>query len=75
MRSSIPIVNAKAGLQAGSKAKDVNNTLIDVRENIHEDDSESIEELVSLDGSQKGATKKFKLGIQGRNFYSKLNNK
>ena len=76
MRSSITIVNAKTGLQVGGKARDASNTLLDVRENINEDDSEeSIEELVSLDGSQKGTTKKFKLGIEGRTFDSKLNNK
>lgn len=51
MRSSITIVNAKTGLQVGGKARDASNTLLDVRENINEDDSESIEELVSLDGS------------------------
>lgn len=74
MRSSITIVNAKTGIShTGGKFKEANNTLLDVRENINEDDSD--EELVSLDGSQKEMPKTFKLGVEGRTFDSKQNKK
>ena len=61
MKSSIPIINGGYGSlkSVGGGLKDKNNILLDVRENMDEDDSDS--DLVSLDGPQK-ENKKFKLG-------------
>ena len=61
MKSSIPIINGGYSSLKGVRGglKDKNNILLDVRENMDEDDSDS--DLVSLDGPQK-ENKKLKLG-------------
>ena len=56
MKSSLPIIKSGYGslksLGGGLKDNKNNNMLLDVRENMDEEDSDS-EDLVSLDGPQK----------------------
>ena len=59
MKSSIPIGGYGSLKSVGGGLKDKNHILLDVRENMDEDDSDS--DLVSLDGPQK-ENKKLKLG-------------
>ena len=67
MKSSNPIIN---GGLTGIKKKE---TLLDVRENIHED-SQS-EDLVSLDGTQKDTSEKLSAGVHGKTFDYQLTKK